>query len=91
MWLQAGSGGALAGVLSGIGKVKWSGSLRTGVFSAEFTAVCDTCGTTTLWFKANRLAEVDGRPKAVKGFKCAECETFESKVLDTRGQIHDRS
>lgn len=44
-----------------------------------------------MWFKANRLGEIDGRPQAVKGFKCAECETFERKVLDTRGRIHDRS
>lgn len=43
-----------------------------------------------MWFKANRLDQVEGRPKAVKGYKCAECETFESKVLDTRGQIHER-
>lgn len=61
-----------------------------GVFSPEFMAVCDTCGTTTMWFKANRMAEVEGRPAAVKGYKCADCETFEEKVLDTRGQIHER-
>lgn len=60
------------------------------VFSPEFAAVCDECGTTTTWFKANRVAKVDGDPRVLKGYKCAECETFEEKLLDTRGKIHKR-
>lgn len=60
------------------------------MFRAEFAAVCDACGTTTQWVKANRVAEVEGGPRVLKGYKCATCETFEAKVLDTRGQIHKR-
>lgn len=60
------------------------------MFSPEFTAICDTCGKATAWFKANRLGQTDGEPRAIKGYKCAECETFEEKVLDTRGQIWAR-
>lgn len=60
------------------------------VFEAEFSAVCDTCGTTTTWHKANRVAELDGQPTVLKGFKCAECETFETKVLDTDGEFRSR-
>jgi hypothetical protein len=61
------------------------------VFEPEFSAVCDTCGATTTWHKANRVAEVDGQPSFLKGYKCAECETFETKVLDTEGEIRSRA
>lgn len=60
------------------------------MFSPEFAAVCDACGTTTTWFKANRVAEVDERPRVLKGYKCSECETFETKILDSRGNIQTR-
>lgn len=60
------------------------------VFEPEFSAVCDTCGATTAWHKANRVAEVDGEPSVLEGYKCAECETFETKVLDTEGGIRTR-
>lgn len=61
------------------------------MFNPEFTAVCDACGQATLWFKANRVVAHEGAvPVAEKGFKCSVCESFEEKVLDTRGRIHDR-
>lgn len=60
------------------------------VFSPEFTAVCDACGATTMWFKANRIVQQGRSPEVEKGFKCAACEAFETKVLDTRGKIHAR-
>lgn len=43
-----------------------------------------------MWVKANRMAEVDGSPRAVKGFRCTDCDTFEEKVLDTRGKVRTR-
>ncbi|MDX1611232.1 MAG: hypothetical protein R3185_02600 [Candidatus Thermoplasmatota archaeon] len=60
------------------------------MFRPAFSAVCDACGATTMWFKANRLAETEDGALVEKGFKCAQCEAFESKVLDTRGRIQSR-
>ncbi len=60
------------------------------VFRPDFAAVCDACGTTTTWFKANRVARLEGSPSVLKGYKCSDCETFETKVLDTRGKIRTR-
>lgn len=60
------------------------------VFRPEFAAVCDACGATTMWFKANRMRQAEDGPVVEKGYKCADCETFEEKVLDSRGRIHDR-
>ncbi len=62
------------------------------MFQPEFTAVCDTCVETTMWFKANKLVQSeDGQARAAKGYKCSVCETFEEKVLDTRGRIWKRT
>jgi hypothetical protein len=60
------------------------------VFEPAFTAVCDACGTTTEWMKANRIARPDGEPRFLKGYKCSRCETFEEKVLDTDGEMEAR-
>lgn len=60
------------------------------MFRPEFAAVCDECGATTTWIKANRVTELEGRPRVLKGYKCSECETFETKVLDTRGRFQTR-
>lgn len=67
-------------------------SLVPVVFSPEFTAVCDTCGKTTMWFKANKVVQGEPgmRPLVEKGFKCSACETFEDRVLDTRGRVQVR-
>jgi hypothetical protein len=43
-----------------------------------------------MWVKANRVGEADGRPQAVKGFRCADCDAFEAKVVDTRGTVRRR-
>ena len=63
------------------------------MFAPAFTAVCDHCSKTTMWFKANRvLAADDGQaPEVAKGFKCSSCDAFEEKVLDTRGRIQTRA
>ncbi len=60
------------------------------MFRPAFTAVCDGCGTTTMWVKANRMAHEDGRSRVLKGFRCTDCDAFEAKVLDTRGRIRTR-
>jgi len=59
------------------------------VFRPAFTALCDECGTTTMWTKANRI-DAEDEPVVLKGFKCSQCDTFEERVLDTRGTVHSR-
>lgn len=60
------------------------------MFRPAFTAVCDACAKATMWVKANRMGEDEGRIAAVKGFRCTECDAFERKVLDSRGRIQAR-
>lgn len=60
------------------------------MFRPAFSALCEACGTTTTWVKANRMSQRDDAPLALKGFRCTNCDTFETKVLDTRGQVRTR-
>jgi len=42
-----------------------------------------------MWTKANRI-DAEDEPVVLKGFKCSQCDTFEERVLDTRGTVHSR-